>query len=180
MIRFSMYSGEEIEMDDATNDIVKSASIEKTRDVYSKENKKNAGLISAEGDGKLKSSDEEDETYMSSLALMEDFNDHDNTANKKETAFSSQSARNSACFTNGSYANFKMKNNQFPSSPNTQLQNISCLEDPLISQGDTISKMKSFDPEQDLTFDSNDCNTQIDRIVLQNHNFILFFILITI
>ena len=41
MIRFSMYSGEEIEMDDATNDIVKSASIEKTRDVYSKENKKN-------------------------------------------------------------------------------------------------------------------------------------------
>ena len=34
-------------MDDTTNNIVKSESIEKTKDVYSKENKNNAGLISA-------------------------------------------------------------------------------------------------------------------------------------
>ena len=149
MIRFSMYSGEEIEMDDTPNNIVKSESIEKTNDVYSKENKKNAALISADGDGNLKSSEEEDETYMSSLALMDDFNDHNNTAKKIETVFSNQSARNSACLTNVSYVNSKMKNNQFPSSPNAQMQNNSCLDNPLIYQGDTISKMKSFDPEQD-------------------------------
>ena len=150
MIRFSMYSGEEIEMDDTPNDIVKSSSIDKAKDAYSKENNTNEGLISAVGDGKLKSSDEEDETYMSSLALMDDINDHNNSANKKETTFSNQSARNSACFTNVSYGNFKMKNNQFPSSPNTQLPNNSCLKDPLICQGNNISKIDNFNPEQNL------------------------------
>ena len=164
-----MYSGEEIEMEETPRSINKTTEVEHILDFDSKESlkqdhkrysscyesldKKSTTAISTEGEVKQKSSDEDDETCMSSLALMDDSNEQIDTSNKfkNEITFGHQSARNSACLNNTSYGSCRRKRNQFSSSPDVQTN--SCIHSPLICQEKSINGMKSFDPARNVMTD---------------------------
>ena len=173
MIRFSMYSGEEIEMEDTPSSINKSGEVDEVLDFDSREgvssnldhkrysscyeslDKKRTIAVSTEGEVKQKSSDEDDETCMSSLALMDGSSEQINTSNttKNDITFGHQSARNSACLTNASYGNFRMKRNEYSTSPDVQYQTDSCINSPLICQEQNLNNIKSSDPVRNVLTD---------------------------
>ena len=156
-----MYSGEEIEMEEnfdknrkSDQPVVLYSNGGETEEpsckkysTYDSIDNKNTPLTSTEADVKIKSSDEEDETCMSSLALMDDSNEPISTSNKKDTNFDHHSARNSICLTTASHGNFKMKTSQIPLCQDIQYQTNSLINSPLLFQDENTNKLKDFGPE---------------------------------